>query len=153
MMLARGLFVGTWRALVEPRRLVPILLVCVPLVAAQGSFSRDPLAVPLGIALCLTFVLLAPWSYRALFLNEAPPSAGNVLLYVGLAVGSVGALGLGMPRVLGMGRTFLTSTVSVGVSMALFMVGGWGLARDIDLESRLDRERARAEAYAREAER
>jgi len=51
-----------------------------------------------------------------------------------------------------MGKTFLTSTVSVGVSMALFMVGGWGLARDIDLESRLERERARAQAFAREAE-
>jgi two-component system sensor histidine kinase AlgZ len=153
MMLGRGVFVSTWRALVEPRRLVPILLVCVPLVAAQGSFSRDPLAVPLAIVLCLTFVLLAPWSYRALFLNEAPPSAANVLLYVGLAIGSVGALGLGAPRVLGMGKTFLTSTVSVGVSMALFMVGGWGLARDIDLESRLERERARVEAFAREAER
>jgi LytS/YehU family sensor histidine kinase len=36
--------------------------------------------------------------------------------------------------------------------MALFWVGGWGLARDIDLEAHLRRARARAEALAREAD-
>jgi hypothetical protein len=152
-MNARTVFVSTWRALALPRRLLPILVVCVPLVVAQGSFSRDPLAVPLAVALCLTFVLLAPSSYRWLFLENPQPSIVHLFGYAALSVTSVGVLGLVAPRVLGMGQTFLTSTVSVGVSMALFMVGGWGLARDIDLEARLTRESARAEAMAREAER
>jgi len=52
-----------------------------------------------------------------------------------------------------MKNTFLTTPVSIGVSVALFLVGGWGLARDIDLEARLAYERARAEAMRREAER
>jgi hypothetical protein len=152
-MSAPAVFASTWRALVEPRRLAAILVVCVPMVVAQGTFSRDPLAAPLGIALCVTFVLLAPASYRVLVLDEERISLARVLAYVVLAVVSVGALGLGAPRALGMGWTFLTNPVSVGISMALFLVGGWGLARDIDLESRLERERLRAETLAREAER
>ena len=35
-------------ALTAPRRLIPIALVSVPLIAAQDSLSRDPLAMPLG---------------------------------------------------------------------------------------------------------
>jgi hypothetical protein len=149
----RTVFTTTWRELLEPRRLLPVLFVCVPLVVAQGSFSHDPLAVPLGIAMCLAFVLVAPASYRALFLDGARVSFGRLLAYVVLAVVAVGSLGVLAPRVLGMGRTFLTSPTSVAVSIALFVVGGWGLARDVDLESRLAREHARAEAMQREAER
>lgn len=151
-MRTRDVFLATWRALTLPRRLVPILVVCVPLVVAQGRFSRDPLAVPLAVAECLAFVLLAPASYRALLLRDRSSLLLH-LAYAALAVASVGLLGVVAPAVLGMGQTFLTSSVSVGVSMALFVVGGWGLARDIDLEARLEHERARAEALGREAER
>jgi two-component system sensor histidine kinase AlgZ len=146
-------FGGTLRALVEPRRLLPIAFVCVPLVIAQATFSRDTLAVPLGIALCLTFVLVAPTSYRALFLAGVGPTAARVLAYLALALICVGGLGFLLPKLLGMGETFLTSRTSVVVSLALFIVGGWGLARDVDLEARLERERARAHAMEREAER
>ena len=41
----------------------------------------------------------------------------------------------------------------MAVCLALFLVGGWGLARDIWLESSLVRSEARAAALAREAER
>lgn len=151
-MRTRLVFRATWRALTLPRRLVPILLVCVPLIVAQGRFSRDPMAMPLAVAECLAFVLLAPASYRALLLRRRP-HALHYLAYAALGVGSVGVLGVVVPRLVGMGQTFLTSTVSVSVSMALFVVGGWGLARDIELEARLERARARAEAMRREAER
>ncbi len=144
---------STWAALVEPRRLLPIVCVAIPLVIAQGSFSRDPLAVPLAVVLCLAFVLIGPAAYRALFLSDAPFSVLRLVVYVLLSVGTVGALGLVAPRLANMEDTFLTNTTTVGVSMALFVVGGWGLARDIDLEARLAEERARAEAMAREAER
>ena len=46
---------------------MPTLLVCVALVAAQAGLSHDRLAGPLGVALCLAFVLVAPVSWRVLF--------------------------------------------------------------------------------------
>ena len=54
------------RVLLQPRRLTAILVVSTALVVAQGSFSRDPLAVPLGIVMCLLFVVVAPVSWRVL---------------------------------------------------------------------------------------
>ncbi len=62
-------------------------------------------------------------------------------------------LALLLPHLLGVGYTFLTGRESVLVSLALFWVGGWGLGRDIEFEAGLERERARAEALSREAER
>jgi two-component system sensor histidine kinase AlgZ len=76
------------------------------------------------------------------------------LLTYGAAGGLVVALlALVIPRALGVGLTFLTGRESTLVSLALFWVGGWGLGRDIEFEAGLERERARAEAMAREAER
>jgi len=68
-------------------------------------------------------------------------SAG-VLLTVGVAI----------PKLIGLGSTFLTQRESLAVYGALFLVGGWGLGRDIGLEASLTRERARGDALAREAE-
>ena len=53
-------------------RLVPILLVSSPMVAAQGRYSQDPLAVPLGVLMCALFVFLAPLSWRVLFPEPLP---------------------------------------------------------------------------------
>jgi two-component system, LytTR family, sensor histidine kinase AlgZ len=54
----------TLAALTTPRRTIPILLVCAPMVAAQRSLSRDPLAMPLGVVMCLAFALIAPYLWR-----------------------------------------------------------------------------------------
>ena len=144
----------TLRALAAPRRSIPILLVSIPMVAAQASLSNDPLAVPLAILLCASFVLLAPASYRVLVGDAA---RGDVILrsvaYLVLAVASVSAVGVLVPRLFGVGRTFLTSRSSLVIAIALFCVGGWGLGRDIDLAASLAREKARAEAMAVEVER
>jgi LytS/YehU family sensor histidine kinase len=51
-----------------------------------------------------------------------------------------------------MGVTFLTDRFSLAVALALFVVGGFGLGRDIEMEESLERARRRAEALAREAE-
>ena len=141
----------TLLALTAPRRLIPIVVVAVPLVAAQHSLSRDPLAMPLGVLMCLVFALLAPYLWRRLAARDGP--ALGLLLY-GLAGALVVAmLGILVPRVVGLGATFMTGRESMLVSLALFWVGGWGLGRDIEFEAGLERERARAEAMAREAER
>ena len=147
---------ATLRALFRTRRLIPILLVCVALVAAQASFSADRWAVPLGIALCLVFVVVAPVSWRVLFpAGRIDLRHGGVrlLLYAAIGAGIVLSLAVAAPHVLGVDRTLLTAPSSVVVCLALFLVGGWGLARDIWLESSLQRSEARAAALAREAER
>ncbi len=153
----RGLFADTLAALGAPKRLVPILVVCAPLVVAQHSFSRDPLALPVGVLMCAVFILVAPYlwrRWRPLSGDASPqPNWPGLLGYglTGLVV--VALLGLGVPWVLDLGPMFLTGRESLSVALALFWVGGWGLGRDIDLERNLERERERGDALAREAER
>jgi signal transduction histidine kinase len=153
-MPARVLFRETLTALVAPRRLVPIALVCAPLIAAQGRFSGDPMAVPLAIVTCVAFVLIAPTAWRWLLPERVRGGAYfvRVALYAAIGATVVLALGVAVPRFFGVGRTFLTHPLSLVITGALFVVGGWGLGRDIGLESSLARERARADALAREAE-
>ncbi|MCA9695473.1 MAG: histidine kinase [Myxococcales bacterium] len=147
--MSRGLLEETIAALVAPRRLIPIVLVCTPLVVAQRSFSRDPMALPLGVAMCLTFALLAPYLWRRL----AGRGLAAMALYGLLGAIVVLLFGVAIPWALGMGQTFLTGRETLTVSITLFWVGGWGLGRDIELEAQLTRAQARAEALEREAER
>jgi hypothetical protein len=146
---------ATLRALLKTRRLIALLLVSAALVAAQASLSTDPLAVPLGVLMCLLFVVVAPVSWRVLFPDGLDLRHGGVrlLLYGAIGAGVVLPVGVVVPRVLGVGRTLLTAPSSVIVCLALFLVGGWGLGRDIWLERSLERSEARASALAREAER
>jgi two-component system, LytTR family, sensor histidine kinase AlgZ len=147
---------ATLRALLKTRRLIALLLVSTALVAAQASFSHtDPLAVPLGMLMCLLFVVVAPVSWRVLFPEGLDLRHGGVrlVLYGAIGAGVVLTVGVVIPRIFGIGRTLLTAPSSVMVCLALFLVGGWGLGRDIWLESSLERSEARAAALAREAER
>ncbi|MDY7226607.1 sensor histidine kinase [Hyalangium rubrum] len=154
-MTAEGSIVrATLRALTAPKRLAPILLVSASLVFAQTAFSREPLALPLGVMLCLLFVAVAPVSYRVLFPEGLDLSHGGVrlVLYVAVGLGVVISSGYILPKFLRMGPTFLTQPVNLAVCCALFLVGGWGLGRDIGFEESLARERARGARLALEAE-
>ncbi|HFE45928.1 MAG TPA: sensor histidine kinase [Nannocystis exedens] len=161
-----GLFADTLAALGAPKRLVPILLVSAPLVVAQHSFSRDSLALPVGVLMCAGFVLIAPYLWRRWrplgdfssqqTQTQTQTQLQNWLGLLGYGVTGllvVGLLGLGVPWALDLGPMFLTGRESLSVALALFWVGGWGLGRDIDLERNLERERERGDALAREAER
>ena len=145
---------ATLRALISPKRLAPLLLVAASLVFAQVRFSRDPLAMPLGILMCLVFVAVAPVSYRVLFPEGLDFSHGGVRLVLYAAVGSGVVLSSGyvLPKLLRMGPTFLTQPVNLAVCGALYLVGGWGLGRDIGFEESLARERAKAARLQLEAE-
>ena len=151
---AAALFVQTLRALAAPRRAAPILLVVVPLVLAQYRFSPSGQAVWVALLMCGLFLALAPFSWRLLVRRGASRRVQPLLL---LAYGFIGglpaAVGWLLPEAFGLGETFLTAGINLFVSAALFWVGGWGLARDIDLELGLEHERARALALEREAER
>jgi signal transduction histidine kinase len=143
----------TLRALFALRRIVPMTLVGVSLVVAQGAYSAEPLAVPLAIAMCVAFLGIAPVSYRILFDEPVawPRAAALTAIYSSIGVGVVSMLGLVAPRWLGMGRTLMTTPSNLVVCVALFVVGGWGVGRDIGLEDRLRHEAARADRMARRA--
>jgi two-component system, LytTR family, sensor histidine kinase AlgZ len=145
---------STLRALLEPRRLVPVLVVCVPLVILQGRTSRDPRAAALGAFFCLAFLVFAPVFWRILFPEglELGHGAARLLLYAAGGVGVVLVVGVVIPEVLGMLPTLMTVRSGLLVSAALFVVGGWGLGRDIGMEASLRKERRRAEQLARAAE-
>jgi two-component system sensor histidine kinase AlgZ len=130
------------------------VLLSASLVAAQGSYSRDRFAIPLGIAMCIAFAVVAPVSWRVLFPDRFNLRHGGirVILYATIAAGVVWSLGIVVPQILGMGRTLLTAPTSMAVCLALFLVGGWGLGRHMWLENELARAQARASLLAREAE-
>ena len=154
---------STIRGLLAPRRAIPIALVVVPLTIIQDAYSRDPLAVPIGLLMCCSFLLVGPALWRALFPMDRVADAGpaaqalasnalRVLVYAGVGATLVLGIGRALPDLVGAGTTFLTTKPSLAVCVALFWVGGWGLARDIELEEHLRRERARGEQLEREAE-
>jgi hypothetical protein len=145
---------ATVRGLLAPRRAIPISLVVVPLTIIQDAYSRDGFAVPLALVMCGSFLLIGPLLWRVLFPMEAPRGHAPLRALIYALVGATIVVGIGrvLPQLVGARPTFLTSTPSLGVSVALFWVGGWGLARDIELEEHLARERARGEALAREAD-
>lgn len=158
MPVPASLLRSTLRALMSPRRLVPILVLGVPLVAAQAHLSDDPRAGPLGAAMCVVFFMLAPATWRALFPPEGFPRPfgapfGRLVIYGITGAGTVVIVGVLVPDMLEMGPTLMTVDSSVWVSVALFWVGGYGLGRDIDLERSLAREKARVEILAQQAER
>ena len=138
---------ATWRALLHPRRLLPILAVCAPLLIAQSRWSLDRFGVLIGVLFCLSFIFIAPVSYRVLFPDGLDFSHGAVrlVLYALVGAGVVLTVGAGIPKVLGLGYTFLTERTSLLVISALFLVGGWGLGRDIGFEQRVHRLQAEAE--------
>ena len=138
---------ATWRALLHPRRLLPILVVCASLLVAQSRWSRDVWGLAIGVLFCLSFIFIAPVSYRVLFPDGLDLSHGAVrlVLYGLVGAGVVLSVGAGIPKIFGLGYTFLTERTSLLVISALFLVGGWGLGRDIGFEQRFHRLQAQAE--------
>lgn len=146
----------TLRALVQPRRLIPIAIVMTPVLYMQWRNSWHVLALPIGMLLCLCFVVVAPASWRYLFpvdQEEVKDPLFRLGMYALLGAGVVSGIGSSLPRLLNMPATFLTHRPSLVACIALFWVGGWGLGRDIDFEQRLAHERARAALAHADADR
>lgn len=134
-------FSATLTALAAPRRSIPIAAVIASLVGVQVFYGHASAAlVPLGMS--VTFLALAPWSWRALLANRV--SVVGVALYTFEALAVVAVFGIALPRALGLGVTFLTDTGSLAIAGVLYLVGGWGLGRDIDLEQDLEHARLKA---------
>ena len=145
----------TVAALLTRRRLFAVIVVCVPLIWVQARLSQDPLAGPQGALMCLAFVLVGPTAWRLLAPSRTRgvDAALRVLAYGLVGAVVVATVGIVVPRSLRMGPTFLTAPDSLFVALALFWVGGWGLARDVEFELDLQAAHARTRALEREAER
>lgn len=119
------------------------------------SRHADAKGLLIAVGFCLVFVLVAPVSWRALFSEPQPlgVAAVRLAIYALTGVALIWTVGRLVPWVFDVEPSFLTLRTSLVVITALYWVGGWGLARDIGLEHRLEREAARADALAREAER
>jgi hypothetical protein len=128
-------------ALLSPRRLVPILGVGIPLCYAQAYYSWDRRATGLAVLMVITFVALAPVSYRVLFPDGLDLSHGAVrlIIYSTVGAGVVLSVLVALPRLIGIGPNFLGDRTSLAVSIGLFLVGGWGLGRDIGYEQRVEK--------------
>ncbi|MEJ7597727.1 MAG: histidine kinase [Kofleriaceae bacterium] len=130
-------FATTLSALATPRRSLPIAAVVASLVAVELYYGDWRTAlVPLGMS--VSFVVLAPWSWRA---SRGPIGVARYL--VG-AVVVVAAFGFALPWALDLGPTFLTDPGSLAIASVLYCVGGWGLGRDIELEQDLEVVRLKA---------
>ncbi len=140
----------TLRALAAPRRLVPIVLLATPLLFEQSRYA-DRRVFVIGASLCVACAVLAPVSWR--LLTRDRPTVGGVLAYGVLGAIVVLALSVAAPVALHLRQSFLTAPTSILISLALYLVGGFGLGRDIDLEAKLVAQRLRVESLAREAER
>ena len=131
-------FATTLTALAQPRRAIPIAVVIAVLVAVELHYGDWQTAlVPLGMS--LAFVGLAPWSWQVL-----RGSLAGMALYVAGAVAVIAAFGIGLPRALELGPTFLTDAGSLAIAGVLYAVGGWGLGRDIEWELDLEHTRLKA---------
>jgi hypothetical protein len=155
-MEARGsIWAGTLRSLAAPRRIVPVLVVAAALAVTELGYTGSAAAAALDLALCLVFWLVGPASWRWLCAGRGSgeSAAWGYAAYLTLGATVVG-LGGGLgPRLLGLPFTFATDLGSLGVLAVLYLVGGWGLGRDIELEEGLVEERRRAERLGQEASR
>lgn len=144
----------TFTGLMSPRRLVPVLVVGASLLFAQARFSGSAASNIVAVAMSFSFWVVAPLSWRILLADDrgAARNALNAVLYLGCAASVLLISGPLLTRLLALDGTFLTNPTSLIVCGALFIVGGWGLGRDIELEANLARERARADQLAVEAE-
>lgn len=138
-------FATTLRALAVPRRAVPIAAVTAALVAVQLYYAASATAALVPLAMVASFVVLAPWSWRRwLGSRAAERPRGRALgraAYAAVALAAVALSGVALPRALGLGPTYFTDVGSLGISVVLFAVGGWGLGRDLELEHGLEEAR------------
>lgn len=145
------MLLDTWRGLTRPHRLWPITLVSTSLIFTEVWFSRSWMGFVEAVAMVAVFLMLGPFSWRAL-LGQQTTWAPQRLLLFGL-LSTVLPLLSWLRLQLGFGvHTFLTTGVNNLVIVSLCWAGAWGLGRDIEMEQGLQQAKQRAEQLARAAE-
>ena len=120
----------TWSALNAPRRAIPIALVSASLIATEAWATRRVEGGLLVASFCLAFVLFVPAAWRA-WNRSTPGLVGYVVLASALVVAALVA-----PTALGYDSYVLHPPAAVAL-VALVLIAGWVLGRDIDLSSTL----------------
>lgn len=143
----RSLLADTLREALRSWRLPATLLLGAGFGAMEYTYTLHPLGVVFGLSSALYTLVLGPLAWRALVPLEADgdrarklrawllAAAIATLLFVVFALfyrQTAAAVGIPSVYVFGHHRELL-------VAWLLFLVGGWGLARDIQLEQRHDR--------------
>jgi signal transduction histidine kinase len=132
-------FSSTLSGLAAPRRSIPIALGAAALVVVQAMYHADPRALAVPVVLVGLFTLLAPWSWRAVANHRL-----RVLVLAALAVAAVAVACVALPAALGLGPTYLTDPGALVIEGVLFVIGGAGLGRDLELELELEHGRLKA---------
>jgi two-component system, LytTR family, sensor histidine kinase AlgZ len=143
---------GTWRALGSPKRALPLGLLLVGLLSAEWLATESGAALVIDVGFFLAFCLAAPAGYRLLARDTGSLGVGHVLYALLCAVIVFGIAALAR-LALELEWTYVVDASSLGILWVLFLVGGWGLARDIELEAGFVAEHHRAQRFAENAER
>lgn len=147
-------YVGTLRALLSPRRAVPLAAVALALVGSEWAASGSWIACALDALLFVAFCLVAPASWRAAsaWARAHPPgwAAYGAFVLVGALLVRAGA---SLPSAFGLPGTYVLDAGALGLLLVLFLVGGWGLGRDIDLELGIASAERKADVASLDAER
>jgi two-component system sensor histidine kinase AlgZ len=146
------LLADTWRGILDPRRLWPIALVSGPMILAEAWFTRSVTGIAEAVLMVVAFLLLGPFTWRALFGGDQPTTGTRIAVFAVLG-GMLPFVGWVRPYI-GFGApTFLSAGVNGLVIASLFWAGAWGIGRDIEMEQGILQAQERAERMAREAER
>jgi two-component system, LytTR family, sensor histidine kinase AlgZ len=146
---AFGVVLDTWKALIRPRWLVPILAVVIPMLLLQVRYSTDDRSLFIGGLLCAAFVALAPLSWRICMQRGAHRPLAALFGLIAFALSGIvviGGIGVLLPEFMHIPPTFLTFRATLVSCLALYLVGGWGLGRALNLEQEI------ATAYVRTAQ-
>lgn len=126
-------YIEALRGLADARRLAAVALVAASLLGTELGATHSLVHAALDAGLLAAFVLVAPGAYRAL----APLGAVGHALYALLGVACVGAA-VAVVRVFAPDGTYVVDDHALVVLVVLFLVGGFGLGRDVDLSARVD---------------
>ncbi len=134
------------RGLADPKRLAALAAVLVALLGTEALATESVVTVLLDSLLFAVFVVVAPGGFRAL----TPLGTVGLTVYVAVGVACVGLVALVVASV-SPRWTYVIDPGSLLVLVVLFLVGGWGLGRDVDLTERaetsaLEAQRARLDA-------
>lgn len=144
----RSLLPSSWRALLAPRRLLPVLLVAIGLIGTELWATRHlGTAATLALFVAL-FVALVPATWR--WMHERPDVLrGSTYVALGLTLVLGASLG---PIALFGQEPYVAHPPAMAALLSLVLIAGWVLGRDIELSSDLVRAEERGEALGRAAE-
>lgn len=146
-----ALWVDSWRALLQWRRLLPFTAVLLGLLVAEWSAGFGWRGALVSFGTSLAFWGFAPAWWRLWPGREDSGAAAMVAYVVGCLLVVVAAT-VGLGRLANARASVLSDAAGWPVAAVLFMVGGWGLGRDIELAASLHAERQHNAALSHELE-